>query len=58
MKKTYITHVTKDYLGVALNLAKSVRLFSEIPLLVYCIDLGEDSTSTFEEIENDTTGGI
>lgn len=52
MKKVYITHITGDYLDVALNLAKSVRLFSEIPLLVYCIDLGEDSTSTLEEIEN------
>jgi hypothetical protein len=52
MKKVYITHITGDYLDVALNLAKSVRLFSEIPLLVYCIDLVEDSTSTLEEIEN------
>ena len=52
MKKTYITHVTKDYLGVALNLAKSIRSFSDLPLVVYCIDLGEESTSNLEGIEN------
>lgn len=52
MKKTYITHVTRDYLEVALNLAKSIRSFSNLPLIVYCIDLEEESMSILEEIEN------
>ena len=42
MKKTYITHATENYLEVVLNLAKSLSLFSEIPLLVYFIDSNED----------------
>ena len=50
-KKTYITHVTKDYLEVALNLAKSIRYFSELPLIVYCIDLDGDE-NYFKDIPN------
>ena len=52
MKKTYITHVTRDYLEVALNLAKSVSLFSDLPLLVYCINLQEEDKQRFNEYEN------
>jgi hypothetical protein len=58
MNKTYITHVTRDYLEVALNLAKSVRLFSEIPLLVYCINLEESDRKRFDGIENVHTRNI
>jgi len=36
MKKTYITHVTRDYL----------------PLLVYCINLQEEDKQRFNEYEN------
>lgn len=50
-KRSYITHVTKDYLQVALNLAKSITHFSEIPLIVYCIDLDGDE-NYFKEIPN------
>jgi len=50
--RTYITHVTRDYLEVALNLAKSVRLFSNLPLLVYCINLQEEDKQRFDEYEN------
>lgn len=50
--KTYITHVTRDYLEVALNLAKSVRLFSNLPLIVYCINLREEDKQKFNEYEN------
>ena len=49
MKKTYITHVTRDYLEVALNLAKSVNLFSDLPLIVYCINLQEEDKQKFDE---------
>lgn len=52
MKRVYITHVTRDYLEVALNLAKSVSLFSDLPLLVYCIDLQEDDKQKFNEYKN------
>ena len=51
MKRTFITHVTKDYLEVALNLAKSIRYFSELPLIVYCIDLDGDE-NYFKDIPN------
>ena len=52
MKKTYITHVTRDYLEVALNLAKSVSLFSDLPLIVYCINLQEENKQKFDEYKN------
>lgn len=58
MKRSYITHVTTDYLEVALNLAKSVRLFSKIPLLVYCINLKEEDRKKFSGIENVDTRNI
>lgn len=38
MKKLYITHATKEYLEVARNLVKSLRMFSDIPILVYCVN--------------------
>jgi hypothetical protein len=56
--RAYITHVTRDYLGVALNLAKSIRLFSEIPLIVYCINMEEEDQDNFREIENVYTRNI
>jgi hypothetical protein len=45
-ERAYITHATENYLEVVLNLAKSLLLFSEIPLIVYFID------SDGEKIEN------
>lgn len=45
MKKAYITHATENYLDVVLNLAKSLSLFSDIPLVVYFIDSDEDKIS-------------
>jgi hypothetical protein len=45
-ERAYITHATENYLEVVLNLAKSLLLFSEIPLVVYFIDSDE------EKIEN------
>jgi hypothetical protein len=50
MKRTYITHATENYLDVVLNLAKSLSLFSEIPLIVYFID------SNKEVVEEKTKG--
>lgn len=58
MKRAYITHVTRDYLEVALNLAKSVRLFSEIPLIVYCINLEEEDRVRFDGIKDVYTRNI
>ena len=52
MKKTYITHVTRDYLEVALNLSKSIKLFSDLPLIVYCINLQEEDKQRFNEYDN------
>jgi hypothetical protein len=52
MKRTYITHVTEDYLEVALNLAKSIRIFSDLPLVVYCINLKEEDKERFNQYEN------
>ena len=49
MKKTYITHVTRDYLEVALNLAKSVSFFSNLPLIVYCINLQEEDKQKYKK---------
>ena len=50
--KTYITHVTRDYLEVALNLSKSIKLFSDLPLIVYCINLQEEDKQRFNEYDN------
>ena len=58
MKKTYITHVTRDYLEVALNLAKSIRLFSQIPLIVYCVNLKDEDQDNFRGIEKVYTRNI
>jgi len=52
MKKTYITHVTRDYLDVAINLAKSIELFSKIPLVVYCIGLEDSDKEKFNIFKN------
>ena len=57
-KRTYITHVTRDYLEVALNLAKSIRLFSELPLIVYCLNLEQEDHDNFKEIDNVYTRNI
>jgi hypothetical protein len=50
--KTYITHVTRDYLEVALNLSKSIKLFSDLQLIVYCINLQEEDKQRFNEYDN------
>lgn len=47
-KRVYITHITEDYLEVALNLAKSIRIFSDIPLIIYCVNFNGD----FIKLEN------
>ena len=39
MKTADITHATEKYLPVAHNLATSIRAFSDIPVVVYCIDV-------------------
>jgi hypothetical protein len=57
-KRVYITHVTIEYLDVAINLAKSVRLFSDIPLIVYCINMLDNDKQKFNEILNVYTRDI
>jgi len=37
-EKVFITHVTDNYEHVAINLAKSIKRYSEHPLIVYTID--------------------
>lgn len=49
MKKVYITHATRDYLEVVVNLSRSLDKFSEIPLIVYCIGLKEEDKKEFEK---------
>ena len=39
MSQVYITHATEKYLSVAHNLATSIREFSNIPIIIYCIDV-------------------
>ena len=58
MKRTYITHVTRDYLEVASNLAKSISLFSDIPLVIYCVNLEEEDKIKFEGMGNVSTRNI
>lgn len=50
--KVYITHTTKNYLSVAHNLAKSIREFSKLPIIIYGIDITEEDTTIFNDIEN------
>lgn len=52
MNRVYITHATKTYLPVAHNLAKSIREFSEIPVVVYCVDTEVKDTYLFQDIED------
>ena len=51
MKRTYITHITRDYIEIAFNLAKSVRKFSNIPLIIYCVNLKDEDVIKFNTIE-------
>ena len=48
MKKVYITHATDKYLPVAHNLATSIRAFSDIPVVVYCVDVKQKDTYIFQ----------
>ena len=50
--RVYITHVTKDYLDVAINLAKSLDIFSNIPLIIYCIGLEDTDKEKFDKFTN------
>lgn len=52
MKRAYITHATGKYLQVAHNLAKSIREFSDIPVIVYCVDVEKKDTYIFQNIDN------
>lgn len=52
MKKAYITHINRNYLKVAYNLAKSIRLFSKIPLIIYCINMQHEDEYIFDDIDN------
>jgi hypothetical protein len=52
MNKVYITHATSRYLQVAHNMAKSIREFSEIPIVIYCIDTDKKDTYLFQDIKD------
>jgi len=51
MTKTFITHVTKEYLPVALNLCRSIREFSKIPILVFYVGKERISENIFDGID-------
>lgn len=50
--RVYITHVTEDYLNAAINLAKSIRLFSKIPLVIYCVNFNISNPFILNDIPN------
>lgn len=50
--RVYITHVTKDYLSIAINLSKSLSLFSKLPLIVYCVNLEDSDKKYFDLYPN------
>jgi len=51
-KRAYITHVTEEYLPVARNLGKSLKLFSDLNLLIYVLNAKEKSDQFFSDLEN------
>ena len=50
MKKVFVTNVTEKYIPIAINLVKSIRLFSDIDIIVYGIDV--ESCTLFNEFKN------
>ena len=52
MNRAYITHITRDYLDVSINLARSIQSFSNIPLIIFCIKLGEYDRDRFSVFPN------
>jgi hypothetical protein len=54
MKRVYITHITLNYIDLAINLVRSVRNFSDVPFLIYCInpDDIEAMRETYSHIED------
>ena len=52
MTKVFITHVTKEYLQVGLNLAKSLQEFSPTPLIVYFVGEEQPELDLFAEFPN------
>ena len=52
MKRAFITHVTENYLEGAHNLAKSLDIFSKIPLIVYLLDPEKDRSEEFKKYKN------
>jgi hypothetical protein len=52
LKKVYITHATSKYLQVAHNLAKSIREFSNIPIVIYCLNTDTKDTYIFQNIKD------
>jgi hypothetical protein len=52
VRKVFITHVTKEYLQVGLNLAKSLQEFSPTPLIVYFVGEEQPELDLFAEFPN------
>lgn len=50
--RVFITHCNEKYLPVAYNLAKSVREFSKIPLIIYAFDVNESDLKIFQGIKD------
>ena len=52
MGDVYITHITPNYLDLAINLARSVRVFSNKKILIYCLNPGEHREEIQKRIGN------
>lgn len=52
MKRAYITHITKEYLGIGMNWVKSIREFSDLPLLVFYVGKSPLETNPFSEFKD------
>jgi hypothetical protein len=51
-KRCFITHTDKNYIPVAINLVKSLSIFSEIRIIVYCVNCTSEETQPLLEFKN------
>ena len=52
MKRAFITHITRNYIDIAVNLVKSIRLFSNTPVIIYCLNSEEFDSNKFDEFSD------
>lgn len=51
-RKCYVTHTDKNYVSVAENLIRSLAQFSDMKILVYCVNCTEDEISPLLKYSN------